>query len=353
MTLTTLPKWAIAGLAFPLLFLLLYKLAILLQPVTSIVIAASLIAFLLGYPINFLEKQNLPRGWAILLVLLTALTTAIILIVFLGPLVWQQLNDFAERLPRWIEEAKTQLLLLEANPVLQNLPLDLDQLTVEGANKLSASLNSATNQAIDVTLSTINGTLNSLATVVLSILLVINGESLWNGVLSWLPAGWQAEIRESLQPSFQGYFSGQATLAMILAVAQSAAFFLLNVPFGLLFGIVIGLVSIVPFGGTVAVLGVSGLLAVQDVWLGLKVLITAFVLGQINDNLIAPRLIGGLTGLNPAIIIVVVLLGAKFAGFLGLLLAVPTASFIKKIADDLREPFIAQFYKFGLTNQEP
>lgn len=346
MTLSTLPKWAIAGLAFPLLFLnswLLYKVATLLQPVTSIVITACLIAFLLDYPIKFLEKRNIRRGWAIALVLLVALTITTILLVFLGPLVWQQLNDFAERLPRWVDQAKTQLLLLEKQPFLQNLPLNLDQLTVEGANRLSTSLSTATSQVIDFTLSTINSTLNLLITIVLSIILVFNGESLWNGILGWLPDKWQTQIQGSLQPSFQGYFSGQATLALILAIVQSIAFILLDVPFGLLFGIVIGLFSVVPFGGTVAVLGISGLLAVQNIWLGLKVLMTAFVLGQINDNLVAPRLIGGVTGLNPAIVIVALLIGAKSAGFLGLLLAVPTASFLKKIADALREPIASQW----------
>jgi predicted PurR-regulated permease PerM len=177
-----------------------------------------------------------------------------------------------------------------------------------------------------------------VATIVLSILLVLNGERLWNGILSWFPDEWQARIQASLQPSFQGYFSGQATLALILATAQSIAFVLLDAPFGLLFGLGIGVASVIPFGGAVAILIVSILLAFQSVWLGIKVLIVALLIGQINDNFIAPRLIGGVTGLNPAIVVISLLIGAKFAGFLGLILAVPTASFIKKIVDMLREP---------------
>jgi predicted PurR-regulated permease PerM len=345
MTLSTLPKWAIAGLAFPLIFLngwLLYQLLQLLQPVPSILITASLIAFLLDYPIKFLEKQMMPRGWAIALVLLTALTLTSFLLIFLGPLVWQQLNEFAERLPGWIEQARVQLLLLNDRPILQNAPLDLEALTTEAANRLSSSLQMATSQVISVTLSTINSTLNLLITFVLSILLVINGEQLWNGILGWFPQKLSGEIRDSLSPSFQGYFSGQATLALILAIVQCLAFVLLDVPFGLLFGIVIGIASLIPFGGTVAIVGVCVLLAFQNVWLGLKVLVVAILLGQINDNVVAPRLIGGVTGLNPAVVIVSLLVGAKMAGFLGLLLAVPTASFIKKMVDALRAPITAQ-----------
>ncbi|HSM81377.1 MAG TPA: AI-2E family transporter [Nodosilinea sp.] len=337
--LSQLPKWAIAALAFPLICLnswLLYQLGGLLQPIPSIVITASLIAFLLDYPIDWLEDRGLGRGLAVGLVVLVAVSVITVLVVFLAPLVWQQLNDFTDRLPRWIEQGKTQLLLLEQRPFFQNLPLDLDRLTVDVANQLSGALQSATSQTISVALTTIDSTLNLLVTLVLTILLIINGEALWRGLLGWLPEPWQARIRESLQPSFRGYFSGQATLALILAIGQSTAFIVLGVPFALLFGLAIGAVSVIPFGGTVAVLGISTLLAFQDGWLVLKVLGVAVVLGQFNDNLVAPRLMGGITGLNPAVIIVVLLVGAKFGGFLGLLLAVPTASFVKKIVDSTR-----------------
>ncbi|NEQ42562.1 MAG: AI-2E family transporter [Leptolyngbya sp. SIOISBB] len=339
--LSTLPKWAIVGLTFPLVVLngwLLYRLGALLQPIPSIIATASLIAFLLDYPIILLQKRRLSRGLATALVLLAALAAVSVLIIFLGPLVWQQLNDFAEGLPRLIEVGKTELLRLNEQSFMQNAPLNFEQITVEAANRLSSALQSATSQVIGVTLSTLNSTLNLLITLVLSILLVLNGEQLWRGLLSWLPPTLQQEVRDSLQPSFQGYFSGQATLALILATAQAIAFILLDVPYGLLFGIVIGLVSLIPFGGTVAILGISGLLGFQSITLGLKVLVVAVILGQINDNVIAPRLIGGVTGLNPAVVIVVLLVGAKAAGFLGLLLAVPTASFIKKVTDALRSP---------------
>lgn len=340
-TFSNLPKWAIAALTFPLICLngwVLYRLGESLQPIPSIVITASLIAFLLDAPIDWLENRGLARSVAVALVVLLVAVVAVVLVLFLGPQVWQQLNDFADRLPGWIEQAKTQVLLLDDRAIFQNTPIDLDQLTVKAANQLTNALQATTSQAISVTLSTLDSVLNLLITAVLTILLVINGDPLWEGLLSWFPNLWQARIRDSLRPSFKGYFTGQATLALILAVAQSTALILLNVPFGLLFGLAIGLVSIIPFGGTVAVVGISTLLAFQDVWLALKVLGVAAVLGQVNDNLVAPRLMGGITGLNPAIIVLALLVGAKFGGFLGLLLAVPTASFTKKIVDSIRQP---------------
>ena len=81
---------------------------------------------------------------------------------------------------------------------------------------------------------------------------------------------------------------------------------------------------------------ISSLLALQNIWLGLKVLLVAILVGQTIDNVIAPRLMSGMTGLNPAVVFISVLTGSQVAGLLGLLLAVPMAGFIKRIADRFR-----------------
>ncbi|NJO93929.1 MAG: AI-2E family transporter [Hydrococcus sp. RM1_1_31] len=64
---------------------------------------------------------------------------------------------------------------------------------------------------------------------------------------------------------------------------------------------------------------------------GVKVLGVAFVIQQAIENGIAPRLLGGFTGLNPVWILVALLVGIQVAGILGLLLAVPMAGVIKGI----------------------
>ena len=82
-----------------------------------------------------------------------------------------------------------------------------------------------------------------------------------------------------------------------------------------------------PLGAPPAFFWLSGLLAFQSLWLGLKVLVAAIILGQINENVVAPRLLGGMTGVNPAVVLIAVLMGAKVARFLGLLLAVTNGQF--------------------------
>ena len=335
-----LPRWFYIGLAFPLLFLngwfllLLFKY---LQPIPGIVLTASLIAFLLEYPIVFLEQRGVPRGFAITGVILLALVLLGILVFVLSPLVFQQLLEFVNRLPAWIEEGRKRLDTLDEQTMLQYLPMDISDLTAQISSQLSRTLKALTAEIIDLTLNTINSALNLIVTVVLTILLVLNGEKLWDGLLSWLPTEWSSQIELTAQQTFRGYYAGQAILALIFSIALSIAFLILKIPFWLLFGFGIGLSSLIPFGGTFAILAISTLLALHNVFLGLKVLVTALIIGQINENVVAPRLIGGITGLNPALVIVSLLVGVKVAGVLGLLLAVPSASLVKKLTDNIRE----------------
>ena len=336
-----LPNWLNLWLVFPLVVLngwLIFLLCKYLQPMPNIVLTASLIAFLLELPVIFLEKQGLPRWWAISLVILLALVIVTIMSLILVPLVFEQSIEFASRLPDWLGKAETQLEKLDTQGILQNLPFEVRNLTTQLIDQISTTFKSFTRQLIGFTLETINSTVNLLVTLVLSILLVISGSELWHGLLTWLPTQWRDRVEASLRPSFQGYFAGQAIIALISGIALSVAFTVLQIPFGLLFGIGIGIASVIPFGGTVTISLVSGLLAFQNVWLGVKVLVVALIVGQINENVIAPRLIGGLTGLNPAVVFISLLVGAQVGGFLGLILAVPTASFIKRLADMSRNP---------------
>ncbi len=307
-----------------------------LQPISSIVIAACLVTFLLDYPIAFLERRGLPRAWAVGLVLVSAIVLVGAIGFGLLPIVFRQLEEFVNRLPAWLTAAQAQVVNLSTLPIFQNMPIELTNLTAGLTDRVTQTLQLASRKAIFLALDTINSALNLLLTLVLTILLVFSGDSLWSGLWSWFPAPWNDRIQDSLKQSFQSYFAGQAIVSTIQGISLMTVFLLLQIPFGLLFGLTIGFASLIPFGGTLTITVISSLLALQNIWLGLKVLAVAIIVGQIIENAIAPRLMSGMTGLNPAVVFISVLTGSQVAGLLGLLLAVPIAGFIKRIADRLR-----------------
>jgi predicted PurR-regulated permease PerM len=338
--LNKLPPVVSIGLVFPLLFLngwLLWIVVQQLEPLVSIFITATLISFLLDYPIRFLQQLGVKRGWAISIVFLIFIVTLSTLVFVLGPLILRQANELIVRLPDWIKSGQQQLSSLEDWAVAQQLPIDLRSNIAQLIEKVSLTLRSLTSQLISLTLSAISSLVNVFLTLVFAVFLVLRGESLWSGILGWLPSAWNAQVRQSLPQNFEGYIAGQVTLAVVLSVTQTIALFVSGAPLALLFGLVIGTASLIPFGGTTAILVVSSLLALQDFGLGLKVLLVAELVLQVNENLVGPRILGEITGLNPVWTLISLFIGVKLGGVLGLIVAVPIASFIKVTANTIRQ----------------
>jgi predicted PurR-regulated permease PerM len=94
--------------------------------------------------------------------------------------------------------------------------------------------------------------------------------------------------------------------------------------------------ALVPFGGSVGIALVTLLVALRDIGLGVKVLAASLLVQQILENLVAPRVLGSVTGLNPVWIFVSILTGARVGGLLGVIVAVPTAVVLKNILMAMR-----------------
>ena len=93
-----------------------------------------------------------------------------------------------------------------------------------------------------------------------------------------------------------------------MGAAMTVAFLLMRIPFGLLFGLGVGIFTIFPFGTALGIAIVSFLTALQNIWLGVKLLVVAALLDQGIENLIAPQLLGKFTGLNPVWILAALLI---------------------------------------------
>ncbi|WP_341528926.1 AI-2E family transporter [Nostoc sp. UHCC 0302] len=335
-----LPRWISLGLAFPIAILngwLLLQVVQYFQPLVNVIAAAILLAFVLDYPIQFLQRQGVKRNLATGGVLLLTLVILVGLGITLVPLILQQLNELANILPSWVDSGTLQLQAFQDWALQQqHLPINLSALVTQVLEQVSNQLQSFTGRILGFAVDTIGTVVNVLLTVVLTIYLVLNGNRLWDGIFQWFPLNIQTKVRQLLQEDFHNYFIGQAILGAVLGVTVTLAFLALQVPLALLFGIGIGLFSLFPFGTGVGIAIVSSLVALQNFWLGVEVLGVAVAIDQVNSNFISPRILGDLTGLNPVWVVISLLLGAKLGGVLGLLIAIPVASFIKDIADSWR-----------------
>ena len=331
-----LPRWLNWGLLITFIVVngyYLFPVFRYLQPTLILIVTAALLAFLLNYPVKLLVTWKFKRGYAIALVFLLALIILGTITFTLLPVLLRQLYDFPRRLPSWIDSSKVQLQALEVWAIDKNLPFDVSAFIIQLEERFATEVRALPAYVINFALGVFDSSLELLITVVLTFYLLIHGDRFWSGIWQWLPDNWGDRVESSLKQSFENYFIGQATIALLMSISITTAFLLLKVPFGLLFGIAIGALVLIPLGDIIGIISVSLLTGLKSVGLGVEVLIVALVIDQAIDNTLAPRIFGNLVGLNPVWIIISLLLGAKLGGVLGLILAVPLAGAIKRIAD--------------------
>jgi predicted PurR-regulated permease PerM len=335
-SLTRLLKWLIWTLLFPLVFLngwLVFRFFQYFQPLVTILVLAILLAFILNYPVSVLQQRGIRRNYAAGLVFILTFIILLALGITLLPIVLDQFNEMVKLLPQWIDSSEEKIQSLNDVVFSQKITINFGQILTQIINRLPDELEHLSDRLFSIIIDTIDSISEALITIVLTFYLLFDGEKLWETISKIIPWSFGQQISKSLQLNFQNYLIGQVSLALLMGVAQTVMFLCFQVQFGLLFGLGIGLLSLIPFGDVVGLMVITLIIALHNFWLAVKILAAAIVIDQLIDQAIAPRLLGKFTGIRPIWVIIALLVGTYIGGLLGLLIAVPVAGFIKDAID--------------------
>ncbi len=206
-----LAKLLLILLAAPLLVLNAWAIAAIVEYFHSLVVVlvgASLFAFLLNYPISFMEKRGAKRGRAAIIVFLLAVSIVVALGVTLLPMALHQAEQLVNSLPRWIDSGKHQLTSLSDQFRNSGLPLDPDTLAQQINDPLKTQLQGLGKSALSIAGLTFTSLLDFLLTIVLSFYLIQHGDRVWNSLIDWFPAEIRAPFSQTLRLSFQNFSWG-------------------------------------------------------------------------------------------------------------------------------------------------
>ncbi|MGB3809716.1 MAG: AI-2E family transporter [Parvibaculum sp.] len=326
--------WIGAILAFAFL---LWLLSNILLPF----VAGLALAYFLDPLADRLEERGLSRLMAatIISVVFTLLTVAVAIIIL--PLLYQQTIAFIEVLPSIVKGARTFLLeasdgklarLLGQNAEIKKAVTDVAGGGISWFLSLLTSIGS-----------------QGLALVGLISLIVITPVVAFYMLLDWdrmiarvdelLPREHAETIRglaREINEVLAGFLRGQGIVCLFLGVFYAVGLSVVGLRFGLVVGILTGILSFIPYLGTITGFVASVALACFQFWpdythIGLVVGI--FVLGQfIEGNFLQPKLVGNKVRLHPVWVMFALLAFGSLFGFAGALLALPVSAAIGVIA---------------------
>lgn len=147
--------------------------------------------------------------------------------------------------------------------------------------------------------------------------------------------------------TFSNYIRGQLIEAFLVGVLSTIALYILDVDYALVIGIITGIFNLIPYIGPLIGTVLAGLIALLDgdIWLCIWAVIAMQVVQQIDANIMAPRVVGESVGLQPAFIIIAILIGGEYGGLFGMLIAVPIFASVKTILNEWFESHYASGFQ--------
>jgi len=303
-------------------------------------VAGLALAYLLDPPARRLERLGLRRPLAALLMIVLVIVALIALIMVLAPILGGQLSAFIEHLPTYV--ARLQSLIAGhawlAQIVGERLPdagRSVGDLMAQGAGWLASFLRSlwAGGQAVVSLFSLL------VVTPVVAFYLLCDWQRMIAAIDGWMPQPRRETVRalaREIDAAIAGFVRGQTSVSLILAAYYAAALALAGLNFGFLIGCAAGVLSFIPYVGTLTglVLGL-GVAIVQfwPNWTPLVVVAGVFLLGQaLEGYVLTPKLVGARIGLHPVWLMFALFAFGYLFGFVGLLVAVPLAAAIGVLA---------------------
>uniref|UniRef100_A0A7V0Z543 AI-2E family transporter n=1 Tax=candidate division WOR-3 bacterium TaxID=2052148 RepID=A0A7V0Z543_UNCW3 len=298
------------------------------------------IAYIVAPLIDRLEQKKIPRALAILIVLLPLIAHVPFIIFLLVINLIGEIKILIEKMPELVDQSKVFF-----SGIIQRLAavgITLNQEVVLNAiNNYFGTLLNGLLQTILQIGQGVKGIIfllyNFILAPIISYILLADREKIAEWMKNLLPEeehqGFNSFIKK-LNVSFSRYFRGQFILMIVVGFIIGFMLWLLGIRYYVFLGIVAGLCNLIPNVGFVLGLVIAifvGLFTPPAMITIIKIL--AVYLGeQLLENLfLGPVIIGKAARLNPAIVMLALILGGTIAGFWGLILAVPVVIFMREV----------------------
>lgn len=301
-------------------------------------VAGMALAYLLDPVADRLEAMGASRLVATFLILILFIVLFILALLLVVPILSGQLSDLIQRIPDYV----TRLQALFANresPWVQeligdssiNIRENLNTLLQQGAGWLSALLGSIWNSG-KALLDIIS---LFVITPIVAFYLLLDWDRMIETLEGWLPRDHRSELGElagDINKAIAGFVRGQGAVCLILGIFYAAGLTVAGLNFGLLIGMFAGLVSFIPYVGSILGMILAIGVALVQFWpdyTWIALIFGIFAIGQfVEGNILQPKMVGQSVGLHPVWLMFALSAFGVMMGFTGLLIAVPVAAAI-------------------------
>ncbi|MGH2969894.1 MAG: AI-2E family transporter [Solirubrobacteraceae bacterium] len=347
-----LPRW-VQLVLLPLSLLGLVAILRAAGPVLLLFIIAAIIALLLNPFVSLLRRAGLPRGPAVLVVMLCVVCVVVLLGVLLANPVSDQVSAFQRNVPELVDEANAALAdfqaWLDRNGVDVQVKEDGQSALATLGERVSEGSGELVSFTSDALVRLVEASIALILIVVLSVYMLLYGERIGTLVRSVVPPGdgsREDDFPSRIQSAVFGYVRGQFLFSLIMGTSAGVLLWVMGSvgvfpdgkTYALFFGAWYGFAELIPYVGPAIGAAPPVFLALfsgeplDAVWL----VIAFTALQQVEGHIVAPTVFSQALRINPLLVIFALLLGGQIYGFIGAFLALPIAAILRETAVYLR-----------------
>jgi predicted PurR-regulated permease PerM len=310
----------------------------LFHPVLSPFVVGFAVAYLLNPLVEKLERRHIPRWLSALFILGIFFILMILGLLIAIPLLIREMIDFVQLLPSLFIAG--QEWMGNKLPMI-DLPKSFDDVRDIDPEVISERLGSVLNIGKDILGNifqsglAVIGVISFMALMpIVAFYLLIDWKRVGRAIESLIPqknAGRIKSMISDIDRGLSGFIRGQLMVCAILGMFYAIALSVMGLDYGFFIGIASGLLSIIPYVGSIFGLVASVGMAFYQFggWEYPLIALAIFIAGQlVEGNYLTPKLVGDSVGLHPLWIIFALLAGGMLLGLLGMIIAVPVAAII-------------------------
>lgn len=304
------------------------------KEIIALVFLAIIIASTVDRWASFFERYRIPRMGGVALVYAGFVAFIIVVLYFIVPPILAEVKQLIVFLPDYYDTAAKQIFR-----TTRGISPDYARSMQEFVAGLEERITGFTSGALSAAVDVFGGIVSFGVVIVISFYLAMQRRGVEDFLRLVTPKAQEEYILDvwrRVEVKLGKWLEGQLLLGCIVGVTVFVGLSLIGVPYALLLGLVAGIFEIIPIAGPLfsALIGIFVAFLVSPV-LALLALFFYGVIQQIENHVLVPLFMKKITGLNPVVVIVALLVGAKLGGIMGMLIAVPLATVGGELLDDL------------------
>ncbi len=301
-------------------------------------VAGIVLAYFLNPIVQLLEKFGIRRAFGTILITVLILVVFVAALVILIPIISWQIQQFVSNgLPVYINRIQTFFVEHDFDWVRRYFGSDPNELqsNIKGLlGKSSDFITSLLNSLLKSGKSIVNLVSLFVVTPVVTFYMLLDWPRMVATIDSLIPRDHLETVRSifyEMDRAIAGFVRGQGTVCLILGGYYAIGLTITGLNFALLIGMFIGLISFVPYIGTMSgfilSVGVAWVQFYPNNWGGIVVVVILFLIGQfVEGYILQPKLVGSSVGLHPVWLMFALFAFSSLFGFTGMLVAVPAAA---------------------------